>query len=296
MYRYNRSSPFERTPEKRVSRQESQRKSIELPKLPPLNTRNSFLDDSDNGTDNISIGWTPISDTQQFQSPVPQAFTFTSKHSARGNGTSSSESTPKSTKYVKERRPPPPPPLLYSTESIRIDSPMVSPSSQSRERSPNKLSFIGNSEERHHMEYISNHSRILKSPFANGFSPNSPKSPRDSSKQQAHFSDESDLRCHEREKALPPIPFTTTLLLSPFDDEDSEFFTKPPPPLSTSRNVSGNSRVSEALESVYSDSDYTFNNSNARQSSFNSLLGAKPLELAPSITAPTQPFSKSTHK
>lgn len=173
MYRYNRSSPFERTPEKRVSRQESQRKSIELPKLPPLNTRNSFLDDSDNGTDNISIGWTPISDTQQFQSPVPQAFTFTSKHSARGNGTSSSESTPKSTKYVKERRPPPPPPLLYSTESIRIDSPMVSPSSQSRERSPNKLSFIGNSEERHHMEYISNHSRILKSPFANGFSPNS---------------------------------------------------------------------------------------------------------------------------
>ncbi|AJV82167.1 Tus1p [Saccharomyces cerevisiae YJM689] len=291
MYRYNRSSPFERTPEKRVSRQESQRKSIELPKLPPLNTRNSFLDDSDNGTDNISIGWTPISDTQQFQSPVPQAFTFTSKHSARGNGTSSSESTPKSTKYVKERRPPPPPPLLYSTESIRIDSPMVSPSSQSRERSPNKLSFIGNSEERHHMEYISNHSRILKSPFANGFSPNSPKSPRDSSKQQAHFSDESDLRCHEREKALPPIPFTTTLLLSPFDDEDSEFFTKPPPPLSTSRNVSGNSRVSEALESVYSDSDYTFNNSNARQSSFNSLLGAKPLELAPSITAPTQPFS-----
>ncbi|CAI1607362.1 hypothetical protein SEUBUCD646_0L04640 [Saccharomyces eubayanus] len=288
MYRYNKGSPLERTPQKRVSRHENRRNSIELPKLPPLNTRNSFLDDSDNGTDNVSIGWTPISDNQQYPSPIPQAFTFASKHHIRGNVTSSTESTPKSAKHMKERRPPP---LLHTNETLLLGSPMASPGSWSRERPPSRLPFVGDPEVRDYIDDTSNHSTTLKSPFVNDFSSLSMKSPTDSIKCQNRFSDEFNPRHHEREKALPPIPSSTTLLLSPFNDEDSEFFTKPPPPLSTSRNISGHSRVSESLESVYSDSDYTFNNSNARQSSFNSLLGAKPLELAPSITAPTQPFS-----
>ncbi|CAI4047151.1 hypothetical protein SKDZ_12G4500 [Saccharomyces kudriavzevii ZP591] len=289
MYRYSKGSPLEQTSHKRVGRHDSQRNSIELPKLPPLNTRNSFLDDSDNGIDNVSIGWTPISDNQQFQSPGPSAFAFTSKHHIRGNATSSSESTPKSTKYTKERRPPPP--FLHSTESIHFDSPMASPRPWSKEKSLDTLSFVGDSEEQHHIDDIPNHCRVLESPFVNQFSSIPSKSPTNNIKCQTRSTDESSPRYHERDRALPPIPLTTTLLLSPFDEEDPEFFTKPPPPLSTSRNISGHSRVSESLESVYSDSDYTFNNSNARQSSFNSLLGAKPLEVAPSITAPTQPFS-----
>lgn len=73
-------------------------------------------------------------------------------------------------------------------------------------------------------------------------------------------------------------------------DTDIGFYGKPPPPLHGSRNVSGVSRRSDGLESHYSDSNYTFNNSSARHSSYNSFSGAKPLEMIPSITAPTQPF------
>lgn len=69
------------------------------------------------------------------------------------------------------------------------------------------------------------------------------------------------------------------------------FYNKPPLPSSNSRNVSSISRSSDGIESYYSDSNYTFNNSGARHSSFNSILGGKPLELIPSITTPTQPFS-----
>ncbi|CCE61733.1 hypothetical protein TPHA_0B00610 [Tetrapisispora phaffii CBS 4417] len=83
-------------------------------------------------------------------------------------------------------------------------------------------------------------------------------------------------------------------LLSGTISDNPTFFERPSMPKSipvSSRNISWTSRISDSIDSVYTDSNYTFNNSNARHSSFNSLLGGKPLELAPSLTAPIQPFS-----
>ncbi|CCH61507.1 hypothetical protein TBLA_0E04550 [Henningerozyma blattae CBS 6284] len=93
-----------------------------------------------------------------------------------------------------------------------------------------------------------------------------------------------------------------------FYDDNSVFYKKPSISLTNSnlmnsnqisntntnsRNTSTTSKISDSIDSYYSDSNYTFNNSNARHSSFNSLLGGKPLDLIPSITTPTQPFSIS---
>lgn len=73
----------------------------------------------------------------------------------------------------------------------------------------------------------------------------------------------------------------------------TDFFSKPPALSSTMRNISGLSRLSDSIESYYSDANYSFNNLSARHSSYNSLLGGKPLELAPSVIIPTQPFNIS---
>lgn len=71
-------------------------------------------------------------------------------------------------------------------------------------------------------------------------------------------------------------------------------FYRPPPSLSKNdlRNISDRT-ISESMSSFYSSSNYTFNNTNEfpRHSSFNSILGNKPLHQIPSVTAPTQPFS-----
>lgn len=80
-------------------------------------------------------------------------------------------------------------------------------------------------------------------------------------------------------------------------DTDVDLYNKPPVPRSSSRNVSGVSgvsrvsRASDNIDGYYSGSNYTFNNSGAHHSSFNSVSGALPLELIPSITTPTQPFN-----
>lgn len=88
-----------------------------------------------------------------------------------------------------------------------------------------------------------------------------------------------------------------TLLVSSQSFQDpsklSDIFPRPPPVPTTMRNISGLSRMSESIESYYSDANYSFNNSSARHSSYNSLLGGKPLELAPSVIIPTQPFDIS---
>lgn len=73
----------------------------------------------------------------------------------------------------------------------------------------------------------------------------------------------------------------------------SNGFAKPPQVTTTLRDISGLSRVSESIESFYSYPSYTFNDSSARHSSYNSLLGGKPLEAAPSVIVPTHPFSIS---
>lgn len=75
--------------------------------------------------------------------------------------------------------------------------------------------------------------------------------------------------------------------------KSTDLFSKPPALSSAMRNISGLSRISDSIESYYSDANYSFNNLSARHSSYNSLLGGKPLELAPSVIIPTQPFNIS---
>lgn len=110
-------------------------------------------------------------------------------------------------------------------------------------------------------------------------------------------------------KALPALPARKNINVltnsqahyessSPLTDKflresanESDFY-KPPPPLSASlRTPSDGRTISGSVSSYYSNSNYAFNDESARQSSFNSIVGGKPLQQVPSITAPTQPFS-----
>lgn len=77
------------------------------------------------------------------------------------------------------------------------------------------------------------------------------------------------------------------------NSQSSEAFAKPPQVSTTLRDISGLSRVSESIDSCYSYASYTFNDSSARHSSYNSLLGGRPLEAAPSVIVPTHPFNIS---
>lgn len=77
------------------------------------------------------------------------------------------------------------------------------------------------------------------------------------------------------------------------NDSISEIFSKPPQVPTALRNITGLRRVSESIESCYSYASYTFNDSSIRHSSYNSLLGGRPLEVAPSVIVPTHPFSIS---
>lgn len=106
-------------------------------------------------------------------------------------------------------------------------------------------------------------------------------------------------------KSLPALPPLAKPEVrngsSPFADlppqisrSDADNFYKPPPPLnaSQSRHTSDGRKFSDSISSYYASSNYTFNNTGElRQSSFNSILGGKPLQQIPSVTAPTQPFS-----
>lgn len=100
----------------------------------------------------------------------------------------------------------------------------------------------------------------------------------------------SNTELHNIVNSLPISPIDQS-----FNDIPSlsESFPKPLAIPNNLRNISGLSRVSESIESYYSDANYIFNNSSARHSSYNSLLGGRPLEVAPSVNIPTQPFSMS---
>ncbi|SCV02668.1 LAMI_0H01750g1_1 [Lachancea mirantina] len=93
-------------------------------------------------------------------------------------------------------------------------------------------------------------------------------------------------------KQLPILPKLRTLNDSkdPLALESS--FYKPPPRLHSDLRGSSDSRtVSGSISSYYSNTNYTFNEEDGRQSSFGSIVGGKPLQEAPSVIFPTQPFS-----
>lgn len=272
-------------------------REISLPKLPPLDTRHAFSDGSESDIrDDVSIGWTPVNDRQPFsaqtlpslpQTPLRSNSKLTKSKSEMFTDIGDSPSKPSnSLRRYKSRRPPPP--TLASPESPYAGS-SASPRSL---RNSRMSTFMGE------MDYI--------------FSP--PKSPKEMTINSGMISrggtsrNLSTKRSNESlpfisfdnteysTRALPPLPaFNSENGKSTTNSDDSsdivDYYRKLAPPQAGARITSSHSRFSDSIGSYYSDSNYAFNNSTARNSSFNSLLGGKPLDLAPSITAPTQPFT-----
>lgn len=279
------------------SRGTPQRQNPTLPQLPPLNTRSSFLDSEDSAVSDVSIGWTPLSEqkhshsknnanmgsystlvSETSRSPISPRVARDSVISDMSPYGFSPLSISSSNNKVRRR---PPPPVTHSTDSLNDTVPSLpaSPFINKGNRNPAyrkttpvsngyKSPFIGEQELE---EFIVQHDqtpskKVYKSPFVGD--------------------PDSDI--------IIPSGSERTLnsgLINETNSNVIEFYSKPPVPLSSSRNITGISRYSDQVESFYSDSNYTFNNSSARNSSFNSFLGAKPLEYVPSITAPTQIFS-----
>ncbi|KAL3238207.1 Rho family guanine nucleotide exchange factor TUS1 [Nakaseomyces bracarensis] len=280
------------------SRGSPQRQNPTLPQLPPLNTRSSFLDGSeDSAVSDVSIGWTPLGEqkhshsknnttigshstlvSEGSRSPLSPRYARENAMSDLPNGFSPLSISSSSNTKVRRR---PPPPITRSTDSLvdAVPSLPASPFINKSNRSPAyrkvtpmtnnyKSPFIGEQELKEYMaQYDQTPSKkVYKSPFVGD--PDSEIIIPSSSTAKA--------------KDEKIVKSTTN---------EIEFYMKPPAPLTSSRNITGISRYSDQVESFYSDSNYTFNNSSARNSSFNSFLGARPLEYVPSITAPTQIFS-----
>lgn len=194
---------------------------IKLPKLPPLNTRKSFLEKD------LVPNKSP--NTAQINRKVSNRSSTISPNHIMENRPFINKNTP-SPVLDKHRRPPPPLPFSNS---------------------------ISKNMYKDQQNLIQDHSQAFNSPMNSNLE-------NEYIRQQHLLS--QDNTC--------------------IDDE----LYKAPPSLNM-RNFTGLSRVSDSIDSYYSDSNYTFNNSTVRHSSYNSLLGGKPLDLVPSITAPTQPFA-----
>lgn len=281
--------------------------TIPLPRLPPLNTNSSLADDSDSNNDEVSIGWTPVSEhhyhqyshhhhhkhhsqTSQTPQTPPQA---SLKQSVSNNYLSSPSQSSSSLKKQIGRRPPPP---HLPNEFASPTSPLGITPTRRHSKPTYKSPFVGEAELQTNQE--STPTKFYRSPFVGeqdiGLptkgSPGNNLLTKQSNESMPYVSfDNTDYST----RALPPLPYNdiTGKQRGP-KFEVADFSQLPPPPLQTgTRNASGHSKFSDSIESYYSDTNYAFNNSNARHSSFNSLFGGKPLDQAPSITAPTQPFT-----
>ncbi|CCF55999.1 hypothetical protein KAFR_0A05640 [Kazachstania africana CBS 2517] len=256
-----------------IDRSSNTHDGMELPKLPPLNTRRSFVDELIQNTG----GQKEQEESDQYAGTIITSHNFSESPVSNHPRSAQSPSIHRSSKTVHKLRRPPPP-------SSPGDS---SPSVYRNRGSPQHSPFVGEDSVRHMstpITSIESHkrslARVYKSPFVGD--------------------DASDIVIQEQER-LDSGYQRTGLIAIPFSDADSmkeistpldelDFYSRPPPPLTNSRNTSWMGKVSDDIESYYSDSNYTFNNSTARHSSFNSLYGAKPLELIPSITEPTHRF------
>ncbi|OXB42062.1 hypothetical protein B1J92_J04752g [Nakaseomyces glabratus] len=305
MYRYNTPNTPERSKGGNTRNRDSPgvQGDVILPKLPPLNTRSSFLE-SDMMQSDVSIGWTPLTEntistsgqfadehigygnSPQLRSPKSPANHRNSLIYENFNGDS-----PMSVKSVgngKSRRRPPPPSLQHSIS--QLDSYQSSPGSPATpfitkrrtndiitptKTKPYKSPFVGEQDIEDSMSQQSTHfaGKVYKSPFVGDLDSDIIISP----------SNGNEITKTRKE--------SSRVQSKTISNTELNFYSKPQIPLTSSRNITGISRFSDQVESFYSDSNYTFNNSSARNSSFNSFLGAKPLQYAPSVTAPTQAFS-----
>lgn len=269
-------------------------RGIALPKLPPLDTRRAFLDDSDSDIqEDVSIGWTPVNDKQPFSArtlpSLPKSPLKVNTKPIRSRSELFNNGPPKSASSIsrhKNRRPPPP--LLLSPDS-QYASPVVSPMIPPN----NGISTLGEES-----SYVANPPKSSKEKAIGSDMINKTKSSRNLSTKRSNESlpfisfDNTEYST----RALPPLPTPNPETRKPTGatDESSdiiEYYKKLVPPPTGAHIASSHSKFSDSIGSYYSDSNYAFNNSTARNSSFNSLLGGKPLDLAPSITAPTQPFT-----
>ncbi|SJM86784.1 related to Rho1 guanine nucleotide exchange factor TUS1 [Zygosaccharomyces bailii] len=266
---------------------------ISLPKLPPLDTRYPFLDDSDSNTqEDMSIGWTPVSDQQQLPSrqlPAlpPEPVRSLSKLSKAESFSSSPTRSSGSLKKHRNRRPPPP---VLSGNLASPNSP-YGVSSPSALRSARVSNFMGELEFAPTPTSFYNKppQEVLDSDITSRSGSSRHLSTKRSNESLPFISfDNTDYST----RALPPLPATNSENARSNPEDSSDFYKKlAPPQAAGARIASTHSKFSDSIGSYYSDSHYAFNNSTARNSSFNSLLGGKPLDLAPSITAPTQPFT-----
>lgn len=277
-------------------RRPSKDEDIALPKLPPLNTHNPFLDSSQEYGEEVSIGWTPVEErtrhpfhqgkgNSQTRDSLPENRQlpqtpprWTSKDSLPVSSPASSSSS----KRHSVRRPPPPP----------IPQVLTSPTSPASSRKVYQSPFVGEAAIR---TSSPSESRIYRSPFVGEPVLTEPAHSRSPAQRLCE-----DMPCipfsgtDTSKRVLPPLPTINSVKNDTKDlelDDLKIFNVQPPPVLGGVRHSSNHSKLSESLGSYYSDSNYAFNSSSARHNSFGSLLGGKPLDQVPSITAPTQPFS-----
>ncbi|QLG73121.1 hypothetical protein HG535_0E02050 [Zygotorulaspora mrakii] len=285
------------------------REIIPLPKLPPLNTTGATFKErskSHRSSTELPIGWTPVSGHDQSLSYVSEQ-----EHTSSGTTLSSRYEQPdlyvtSPSSSARMRPPPPPPPqprnrqILNELSTVPRSTPHTPPrfGTTLGKSSPNasySSPFVGEAEIEQGFQKEGVNSRVYRSPFigdpdlsiVRGSAKDNGVKTKTSNESMPYISFDNTAY-HTR--ALPPLPTpdgrksaTTDFL---------ELYNLPPPTLhNKTRDVSNHSRVSDSIDSYYSDTNYAFNNSEARHSSFNSFLGGKPLEQAPSITAPTQPFS-----
>ncbi|CAR26606.1 ZYRO0B13750p [Zygosaccharomyces rouxii] len=270
-------------------------RGISLPKLPPLDTRQAFSDDSESNTqDDVSIGWTPVSDKQPFSArtlpSLPQTpLKLNTKLVKSKSELFSNSSPPKSSNSIrrhKSRRPPPPP--LASP-----DSPYAGSITSSRISRNSRVSTYNDEGDHVSSPLRSPNEMAISSDMISRNESSRNLSTRRSNESLPFISfDNTDYST----RALPPLPaynLENSRTTNTTDDGSDiiEYYKKLAPPQAGARIASSHSKFSDSIGSYYSDSNYAFNNSTARNSSFNSLLGGKPLDLAPSITAPTQPFT-----
>lgn len=303
---------------------------LALPKLPPLVTRSSFLESPTHKIHrHHSSVITHV--THSNSSPLQSALTSSPKHSEANiiqlesnthilspsyqsdsdtNDNRLAVSRANSIMRIPGSRRPPPPPLPnelslsprspVTSSALKISrKPTILNSEQSNRYSTNSTSTavesdvlsksvnstfttepLNNSPSRKLYDFTNDSSSTVITPITSNSKNNFKNSPSPSphGKQSTLLS-----------KNISPVSTFGSSL-----QNSVNFYKRPPPSLggaSNSRTTSGTSKVSGSIESVYSDSNYTFNNSNARHSSFNSLLGGRPLDMVPSITTPTQPFS-----
>ncbi|CAB4256531.1 similar to Saccharomyces cerevisiae YLR425W TUS1 Guanine nucleotide exchange factor (GEF) that functions to modulate Rho1p activity as part of the cell integrity signaling pathway [Maudiozyma barnettii] len=270
-------------------------KNIPLPKLPPLRTRAS----NDSHFDYEHEERPKLSTPSRFTSNSSEV----EREYAASRSTPISAQSSTSRRIVQgktptiRRRPPPPPPPPRSSSIYHNNSSTPNPSYRSfspvtpEQNFHNNMSlydspFVGKPSSTNYLyDQNKNQLKSLKtvaypSPFVGDLHQDPELSSSISNTEQHIFSSTNE----ESDQLNDSIKVGMTI------DTDIEFYSRPPRPIPNSRVVSEVSRQLDGIDSYYSDSNYTFNNSSARHSSYNSFSGGKPLEMIPSITTPTQPF------